>query len=101
MDRSFYLAVAGRDLPATHTRRGRRGFSWQRAGSVDLQVGTVEVVVHDHGDGFESADAVLLTLDQDCDPSAREREHFVLKDPEAESRRVLDVLLERCVSSSQ
>ncbi|MBI3920567.1 MAG: acetylxylan esterase [Armatimonadetes bacterium] len=101
MDRSFYLSLAGRDLPATHTRRDRRGFSWQRAGSVDLQAGTVDVVVHDHGEGFETADAVLLTLDQEYDPSAREREHFVLKDPHAESRKVLAILLERCVSSSQ
>lgn len=101
MDRSFSLTVAGQDLPPTHTRRDRTGFCWQRAGEVPLQPGTVEIVVHDRGDGFEVADAVLLTSDPTCDPDLQERERCVLRDRMAESRKIVDVVIERANASAR
>jgi len=65
--RALQLAVNGRKLARTHDRT-LAGWSWQLAGRVRLGAGPAEVVVHDADEGYEAADAVLLT-DRDTGPS--------------------------------
>ena len=70
--RAMQVEVAGERLAITH-KDTRRRWIWEKAGEVQLDAGPVEITVHDADDGFEVADAVLLTDDADEDPMAEER----------------------------
>ncbi|RKZ15354.1 hypothetical protein DRQ50_07605 [bacterium] len=66
--RALQVEVDGKLLPPTHAGNLRR-WSWEKAGEVELPLGAVQLVIHDADDGFETADAVLLTGDLRLDLS--------------------------------
>jgi len=100
-DRSFFVSVNALDLRPTHISREAQGFSWQRAGEVELTPGEAEDVIHDHGDSFEVADAVLLTDDLQYDPARAEQARRVLPDGAAENRRLVDTLIAQTVNEAE
>ncbi len=70
--RALQMHVNAAPLDVTHTSSERR-WAWERAGEVDLAPGKIAIAVHDAADGFESADAVLLTDRKDFDPQMAEQ----------------------------
>ncbi len=66
--RALRVAVNAKQLKVTHDQTRRR-WSWQLAGSVDLPAGEAKIAVHDADTGFECADAVYLTEDQEDNPA--------------------------------
>ncbi len=69
--RALQAEVAGKRLAVTH-RSSERHWMWEKAGELALAAGEVPVVVHDAADGFESADAILLSDDLAYRPDAQE-----------------------------
>ena len=64
----------------THTQN-ETGWTWQRAGEVELGEGEIEIAIRDADVGYETADAVLLTDQLDYDPAAQERRWSVFPKP--------------------
>lgn len=93
-DRRFQVRIAGQLLPPTHASHTGERFTWQKAGEVELSAGPAEILVIDAGDGYETADAVLLTQDLSYDPAAEEGLLKVYEDPEAAHRVALDYVVE-------
>ena len=96
--RALQVKVGDRLLAKTHTG-SRRQWSWQRAGEVDLSVGEVTVVVRDADDGFESADAVLLTDKKDFDPQAELRRWHVYPDEVPDEANALRFVIDACTTA--
>ncbi len=71
-DRALAVELASRRFEATHAGEGPPGgaFTWQRAGSIQLSAGAVELKVHPVGKRHPAADAVLLTPDAHWRPDA-------------------------------
>lgn len=81
--REFSVSIDGQRLAPTHAAVASPqddGFHWEEAGSVPIssRATSLEVCVHDDGTSYEVADAILLTRDLDCDPSAYDRDLRVL-----------------------
>ncbi len=93
-DRRWRVRVGGTLLAITHGDRAARGFSWQRCGDVELQPGTVEVLILDAGESYEVADAVMLTTDPNLDPAEEDRRWLVL-DPDEARRMVFNEIMAR------
>jgi cephalosporin-C deacetylase-like acetyl esterase len=72
-NRALQVHVGGKALAKTHTG-SERHWVWERAGDVDLKPGPVEVAVKDAADGFESADAVVVTDKKEYDPVMADEE---------------------------
>jgi len=94
VDRRWRVSVGGTLLGVTHGDRTARGFSWQRCGDVELQLGTVEVLLLDAGESYEVADAVMLTTDPNLDPAEEDRRWLVI-DPGEAKRMVFDEIMAR------
>ena len=74
--RAFRLQVGDHLLRRTHAENVRL-WSWHLAGEVQLPVGDVQIVVHDADRGFESVDAILLTLDKEHNPMTEDQQWLV------------------------
>jgi len=61
--RGLRVTLGGEPFEATHTGE-EGGWSWQRAGRVELGTGVHELVVSDVELGFECADAILITTEE-------------------------------------
>ena len=66
--RGLQVAVNTERLKVTHDQNERR-WSWQLAGSVDLPAGEAKISVHDADVGFECADAIYLTDNEEDNPA--------------------------------
>jgi cephalosporin-C deacetylase-like acetyl esterase len=93
--RALQVEVAGRRLAVTHKGTVRE-WRWERAGEVYLDVGEAEIVVHDADDGFETADAVLITDRRDYDPMEAERQWNVYGEDLPERADALRFNIEAC-----
>jgi cephalosporin-C deacetylase-like acetyl esterase len=71
-DRRWKIAIDDIELSTTHAAKGGERFSWQRAGEVELEAGEHQVRAIDVGDGYETADSILVTDDPEYDPGAEE-----------------------------
>ncbi len=71
-DRALAVEVASHRFEATHAGEGPPGgaFTWERAGSIRLPAGAVELKVHPVGKRHPTADAILLTPDAHWKPDA-------------------------------
>jgi cephalosporin-C deacetylase-like acetyl esterase len=98
--RAIQVEVNGKRLSVTHKDK-RRGWSWQRAGEVDMAAGEVRVAVRDAGTGFESADAVLLTDRQDDDPGTDDRQWSVYPQGVPDQASALRFNIDACVALAQ
>ena len=65
--RAFQVKVGGQLLPPQHNGN-RRGWFWRKCGSVELPAGRTSVEIHDADVGFESADLVCFTDDEELRP---------------------------------
>ncbi|MCP4641076.1 MAG: hypothetical protein GY851_11610 [bacterium] len=101
--RALRMEVNGTLLAITHTGSTRH-WVWEEAGELDLPAGACSVVVHDAADGFESADAVLLTDRKDFDPDMLDEEITrwdVLRDGVPEEADPIRFNIEACCAASQ
>jgi len=98
--RAVRVEVNGKQLAVTHKAK-RSGWSWQRAGELDLGEGNVHITVRDADVGFESADAVLLTNRQDDDPGAEDRQWSVYPESLPDRASALRFNIDACVALSQ
>ncbi len=71
-DRALAVQVASRRFEATHAGEGPGdgAFTWERAGSIRLPAGAVELKIHPVGKRHPAADAILLTPDAYWKPDA-------------------------------
>jgi len=69
-DRALAVEVASRRFEATHAGEGPPGgaFTWERAGSIRLPAGAVELKVHPVGKRHPVADVVILSPNADWQP---------------------------------
>jgi hypothetical protein len=69
-DRALAVEVASRRFEATHAGEGPTGgaFTWERAGSIRLPAGAVELKVHPVGKRHPVADVVILSPNADWQP---------------------------------
>jgi len=74
--RAFRVQVGKHMLRRTHVQNVRL-WSWHLAGEVQLPVGQMQIVVHDADRGFESVDAILLTLDKERNPMTEDQQWLV------------------------
>ena len=74
--RAFRIQVGEHLLRRTHAENVRI-WSWHLAGEMQLPVGHVQIVVHDADRGFESVDAILLTLDKERNPMTEDQQWLV------------------------
>ena len=70
-DRALNVEVAGDRLQPTHVGKGPAGgeFSWEKAGTIKLAAGAIELKVHPVGKRHPTADAIVLTQNPDWDPA--------------------------------
>ena len=66
--RALQAAINGKRLNVTHDQTERR-WSWQLAGSVDLPLGEAKIAVYDADEGYECADAIYLTGNEQDNPA--------------------------------
>ncbi|HOX40067.1 MAG TPA: hypothetical protein PL033_18945 [Candidatus Brocadiia bacterium] len=62
-DRRLRARLGGQALGTTHDGRFPGRFSWQRAGQAELPAGRARLEIWDAGNGYETADAVMMTKD--------------------------------------
>lgn len=93
--RALQVEVAGQKLAVTHKGTVRE-WRWERAGEVDLAAGEVEIVVHDADDGFETADAVLMTDRREHDPMEEDRQWDVYGEELPQRADTLRFNIEAC-----
>lgn len=98
--RALRVHVNGTPLETTHTGQERR-WMWEKAGEIDLQPGDAVVEIRDADDGFESADAVMLTNDRNADPSAADRRWEVFGGEVPEEADALRFMIEACCAQAQ
>ena len=67
-DRSFKLQVTDTIFPTTHTQKLGK-WTWEQCGEITLPVGVAPIKVIDVGEGFESVDAVYLSMDLASNPN--------------------------------
>ncbi len=67
-DRGFSVEVAGHRFGPTHRSSDKTAFVWERCGSVRLEAGDAEIVIHDEGRGFECPDALFISPQADDRP---------------------------------
>ncbi len=90
-DRAFAVELGGVTFEPTHGVSPTRGFTWARAGEVELD-GPTRLVVHDVGEGVEVVDAVFVTNGLDVDV-AFEAERARLLDPDVADTMMHDELV--------
>ncbi len=93
--RALQVEVAGQRLAVTHKGK-RREWRWERAGQLHLEAGEVRIIVHDAAEGFESADAVLITDRREYDPMEQERQWSVYGDDLPDRANALHFNIEAC-----
>ncbi len=69
-DHAFVVEVAGQKLPPTHGEKGsaKGQFVWRKAGELQLQAGTAEIVVSDAGGGYACPDVIVLARGEAWQP---------------------------------
>lgn len=72
-NRAFRVQVGETLFEPTHGG-STRAWSWAKLGEIALTAGAVPVQVHDAADGFESVDALLLTMDLEGNPDGAREE---------------------------
>jgi cephalosporin-C deacetylase-like acetyl esterase len=93
--RAFQVQIAGQWLPRTHAG-SQPQWGWERAGAVELPLGQVTIVIRDADDGYESADAILITDQSEFDPAADEKRWLVYSDGVPETADALRFAIEAC-----
>lgn len=93
--REWTVTVDGATVAATHTSfAGEAGFTWMRAGEIDVAEGTALIAIEDAGDSFEVVDAIALSTDLEFDPDVAEDEWRVL-DRDFAADMMLDASVDR------
>jgi cephalosporin-C deacetylase-like acetyl esterase len=98
--RALRAHVNGTPLETTHTGQQRQ-WTWEKAGEIELQAGEAVVEIWDADDGFESADAVLLTNDLKADPGEADRRWEVFGGKIPEEADALRFMIEACVAKAR
>ena len=98
--RALQVHVNGTALAKTHTG-SERLWAWEKAGEIDLQTGEAVVEIKDAADGFESADAVMLTNDLNADPSETDRQWYVYGGEVPEDANALRFVIDACCEKAQ
>ncbi len=68
--RCFKVSVAGQRAKGSFGRSHKAGYAWENGGVFDLAAGPVLLGIHDMGQRFARADAILLTTDPKFTPTA-------------------------------
>ncbi|MEQ9500534.1 MAG: alpha/beta hydrolase [Deltaproteobacteria bacterium] len=92
-DRAFVVELGGVAFAPTHGPSSARGFTWVKAGEVELD-GPTRLVVRDGGDGIEVVDALFVTNGLGADLTLEEA-RARLFDPDVADSMMHDELIER------
>lgn len=84
-ERAWQIAINRMSLEAIHTSIYGDRFSWKLAGEIDLEAGDARLDLVPLGHPDTAADAVILSADPACDPSAVDLEWDVLEPSKAGS----------------
>ncbi|MFO7973827.1 MAG: acetylxylan esterase [Candidatus Hydrogenedentota bacterium] len=98
--RALQAHINGTPLAKTHTG-SQLHWSWQKAGEIDLEAGETVVEIRDADDGYESADAVMLTSSLDSDPGETDRQWYVYNGEIPEEANALRFVIDACCAKAQ